>query len=81
MKLKRLLVSVMLVLVMCVSLIGTVASAAEYTPAPMAASSDGEITPMAEETMWYFRNYNGQLQKRLWSITEEKWLTDWINVY
>ena len=81
MKLKRLLVSVMLVLVMCVSLIGTVASAAEYTPAPQDTSSDGEITPMAEETMWYFRNYNGQLQKRLWSITEGKWLTDWINVY
>ena len=77
MKLKRLLVSVMLVFVMCVSLLGTVASAAEYTPAPQTVS-DGEITPMAEETMWYFRNYYGQLQKRLWSITEEKWLTDWM---
>lgn len=77
MKLKRLLVSVMLVFVMCVSLLGTVASAAEYTPVPQTVS-DGEITPMAEETVWYFRNYNGQLQKRLWSITEGKWLTDWM---
>ena len=77
MKLKRLLVSVMLVFVMCVSLLGTVASATEYTPVPQTVS-DGEITPMAEETVWYFRNYNGQLQKRLWSITEGKWLTDWM---
>ncbi len=77
MKLKRLLVSVMLVFVMCVSLLGTVASAAEYTPAPQTVS-DGEIAPMAEETVWYFRIYNGQPQKRLWSITEGKWLTDWM---
>ena len=80
MKIKKILVSLSLLIVMCCSIIGT-ASAAEYTPAPMAASSDGEITPMAEETVWYTRVYKGQLQKRLWSITEEKWLTDWINVY
>lgn len=34
----------------------------------------------AEQTKWYYRVYNGKLQKRLWSITEEKWLTDWIDV-
>lgn len=75
MKLKRLLVSVMLVFVMCVSLLGTVASAAEYSPS---VAAEEEVAPRAEETVWYFRNYNGQLQKRLWSITEEKWLTDWM---
>lgn len=79
MKLKKLLVSISLLVVMCCSIIGT-ASAAEYTPTPMTASG-GETTPMAEETVWYTRVYNGQLQKRLWSITEGKWLTDWINVY
>ena len=75
MKLKRLLVSVMLVFVMCVSLLGTAASAAEYT---QSVAAEEEVAPRAEETVWYFRNNNGKVEKRLWSITEEKWLTDWI---
>lgn len=32
------------------------------------------------ETRWYYRyNENGVLQQRLWSITDGKWLTDWID--
>lgn len=33
-----------------------------------------------EETVWYFRTYNGQPQRRLWSITYAYWKTDWIPV-
>lgn len=33
-----------------------------------------------EETEWYFRIYMGRYQMRLWSITYEKWLTDWIDI-
>lgn len=36
------------------------------------------VSTYAEETKWYYRMYNGQLQKRLWSDTEKKWLTDWM---
>lgn len=32
-----------------------------------------------EETKWFYRTYNGKLQKRLWSVTHEKWLTDWMD--
>lgn len=32
----------------------------------------------AEQTVWFFRNNNGILEKRLWSLTYGKWLTDWI---
>lgn len=38
------------------------------------------VTPCAEETEWVYRFVDGQYQKRLWSITYEKWLTDWIVV-
>ncbi|MDO4539936.1 MAG: hypothetical protein Q4B48_02365 [Syntrophomonadaceae bacterium] len=39
----------------------------------------GETNPTrAEETMWYFRNNNGVLEKRLWSITYRYWKTDWM---
>lgn len=33
-----------------------------------------------EETVWYFRTYEGMWQMRLWSITYERWLTDWIDI-
>lgn len=36
------------------------------------------ITLYSEETKWYYRIVNGKLQKRLWSLTYKKWLTNWI---
>ena len=38
-----------------------------------------EVSPRIEEFKWYYRTYNGKQQKRLWSITEQKWVTDWID--
>jgi hypothetical protein len=38
------------------------------------------VSPQAEQREWHYRILNGQMQKRLWSITENMWLTDWINV-
>lgn len=29
-------------------------------------------------TKWYYKTINGQLYKRLYDTTNEKWLTDWI---
>lgn len=46
----------------------------------MASNIPGQVAPMAEETEWRTRIYNGVLQKRLWSKTENRWLTDWIDV-
>jgi len=43
------------------------------------AAEQGEST-RAEETAWYFRVFNGMVQKRLWSYTYGRWLTDWIDV-
>ena len=33
-----------------------------------------------EETIWYFRVWNGVNQMRLWSLTYGVWLTDWIDI-
>ena len=38
----------------------------------------GETSTYTEQTKWYYRTVDGKLQKRLWSITQEKWLTDWM---
>ena len=40
-------------------------------------SKNGDVVIFAEQTEWYFRIVDGRLQKRLWSITWGKWLTDW----
>lgn len=37
-----------------------------------------EISPQGiESTRWYYRVVNGRQQRRLWSLTSVKWLTDW----
>lgn len=38
-----------------------------------------ENSARAIETKWYYRTYNGVYQKRLWSLTDQKWLTDWMD--
>lgn len=49
-----------------------------YT-SPFSTNTDSENN-RAEETTWYFRNYNGMIQMRKWSCTYGYWLTDWIDV-
>lgn len=50
-------------------------------PAPITAEEPNIISPTAEQTEWYFRyNEEGVLQRRLWSLTYQKWLTDWMDV-
>lgn len=48
-------------------------------PAYAASLPDDEsgIETHAEETQWKYRIYGGRLQRRLWSNTYEKWLTEW----
>lgn len=47
---------------------------------PPTAETQDIPSPLAEQTEWYVRIHNGKLQKRLWSITYSRWLTDWIDV-
>lgn len=44
----------------------------------LVAAGDSVVAPRAEETEWVYRIHNGYYEKRLWSITYGKWLTDWI---
>lgn len=62
----------------------TSAAALEYdsgvSQAGQTASIENPITPQAEQTVWCTRTHNGKRQKRLWSITYQRWLTDWIDI-
>ncbi|MGI5985175.1 MAG: hypothetical protein GXY01_10030 [Clostridiales bacterium] len=46
---------------------------------PQNLANDQEVVARAEETEWVYRYNNGKYQKRLWSNTYQKWLTDWID--
>ena len=51
-------------------------------PAQAYAPSDGEdqAVTYSETVRWYFRTNHGVEEMRLWSITRQMWLTDWIPV-
>lgn len=44
------------------------------------SQNEEAIQTRVEETDWFYRNNNGVIEKRLWSYTYGKWLTDWIPV-
>ena len=63
------------------SLVFSICCMPAFAAAPEPAEdSQSTVEPRATETTWITRTYNGKLQKRLWSITYQVWLTDWIDV-
>lgn len=75
---KKLFFSFALIVILLFSSI-TPVSAAGF-PIPTAIGGPEEVLPASEETQWVFQIKDGQLQKRLWSLTYQRWLTDWIDV-
>jgi len=73
---KTILISVLI----CLTLFGTVAAANIEAATYAVETETGEIQPRVEETRFYYKNVDGVLYMRLWSITYGKWLTDWIIV-
>jgi hypothetical protein len=62
-------------------LMGMPVFASEPLPDDMITIESGEEEPTREEAlMWFFRTYNGMRQKRLWSLTYQHWVTDWIDI-
>ncbi len=78
MKVKR-IITIIVLLVLLTSLLPLSVNAAALQ------SKESEIVEeqlqRAEQTEWHYRINNGVLEKRLWSITYGRWLTDWIPVY
>lgn len=75
---KKKIITFMLVVSLALSL-NIIALAAESYP----EFNDQVLTEFSsriEETEWYYRDIDGKIQKRLWSITENKWLTNWMDV-
>ncbi len=81
MKLRKTILALFLALLTLGTCMG--ASAAEVSAllaSVQATNYQGVASPQVEETVWCTRDYNGKRQKRLWSITNGCWLTDWIDI-
>lgn len=73
------IISFLLALVLCFTL--SVTAFAELPDSLDGQNEEIEEQNRIEETKWYFRVLDGYIvQKRLWSITYERWLTDWITI-
>lgn len=72
-------VSMMSLCVLCLNLTAMPVYASEPDRAA-AVECEDTISPRKEVTEWKFRMKDNKLQKRLWSVTYNKWLTDWIDV-
>lgn len=79
MKAKKVIIALLLSLATILNCAGALAAQAVPPVQPTSVEDDG-IDPHTEETIWCTRWYEGRQQKRLWSITNECWLTDWIDV-
>ena len=68
------------VFILCFSTLFSTPAFADCSEADsvLVAAGGSVVSPCAEETEWVFRIHNGYYEKRLWSITYGKWLTDWI---
>ena len=49
-------------------------------PAQAAAPGNEEATPQREVIRWVFKEENGGLYRRLYNLTYNRWLTDWLYV-
>ncbi len=77
------LISLILALVICFSFSSL--AFAEWPEEPEEESGEELVVPGEqtrwEETEWYYRiTDDGLFQRRLWSITYRKWLTDWETI-
>lgn len=74
---KQRILGIVAALLCTVTLFSTgIVPAMAYAP----TSGEGDISVRAEEVCWFYRNNNGVEEMRLWSITRQLWLTDWIPV-
>jgi hypothetical protein len=78
MKLKNLLIRCFAVSLLAILLsTGYIPEYSAYAAESTIYTEDGSAVIQAEETEWKYRVVDGKLQRRLWSITYARWLTDW----
>lgn len=82
MKLKRWFFRAMIISCVFTAPIGFASAAPkeDSLPPPPGFMRDTKVVPYVNVTKWFYRYDNGHIDKRLWSYTYFKWMTDWIRV-
>lgn len=75
---KKRLIAFLLISMMALSFAVPAMAAEAVVTDQISAEAEQEIAPRTEMTRIYFRNYNGRPQARVWSITNGRWITDWM---
>jgi hypothetical protein len=74
-------VKYLLGLSVAVMLFGTPVMATDVIPEDTEVTLTKEEEPTrAEEFVWFYRTYEGRRQRRLWSLTYQRWVTEWIDI-
>lgn len=77
------LLTTMMIALLLLGAFPAFATSEDVVPAPAvltASQANGDMTVQSDSLQWYYRIYNGQTQKRLWSHNLGMWLTNWIPV-
>lgn len=77
-KLKRYAHCMIFALIITLFMFLPVQASNAHSTHPGANSNIESISPRVEQTVWYYRTRNGVRERRLWSLTYGKWLTNWI---
>ena len=80
MNVKKIFVAFLLISMMMLSFAVPVMAAEAIVVEPVNIEIEQEVTPRTEMTQIFWRTYDGQLQMRVWSITNGRWLTDWMDL-
>ena len=74
---KKRILTVIAILLCAFTLFSTgIAPAMAYAP----PSGEGTVSTQGEEVHIYYRDNNGVIEMRVWSLTYGYWMTDWIPV-
>ena len=77
---KKIFVTFLLINMITLSFAVPVMATEAVVVEPVNMEIEQEVTPRTEMTQTFWRTYNGQLQMRVWSITNGRWLTDWMDL-
>ncbi|AOZ97526.1 hypothetical protein SAMN02910275_00485 [Butyrivibrio sp. INlla18] len=73
--------SLLLVATVLIMKNSTITCYACATNAGISSAHDGKAIILSEETVWKYRYHNGKRQKRLWSCSNNCWISDhWIDM-
>lgn len=68
-----------LTVLLALAFLGPIPTLAAEAVLPDVSAQSGEVSPMADQFITYYRMNNGIKQYRIWNATRMVWVTPWTN--